>query len=541
MIKYLRIIIVITAAVQLNLPAKAPKITLIFVIDQFPHRYTTQLKKNLKTGIHRFLDEGVVFSNAHQPHGMTATCTGHTALNTGAYADTHGIVGNTWYSHGTKVACDDDEPLVSRVLNPLGGFYEESKSAHAILVDGISDQFVLASTPEEPHAAYSFGIKSRATIATSNKMGKPFWIDTRTGMFTTSVAYASAIPTWLSTFNQTHHTTEPITWKQRYNFSSAYPNGTHSYLYLKGEKPLVNSAIPIDSTRHHPYEAMLATPYANQYVINACLAAMDNFFAENKDGSLMIWACLGSLDKIGHAYGPLSKEAWDMIYWLDDQIGGCITHAEHLVGSSHVLSILTSDHGVPPLPEEAHALGLSNSIRLDGTKLIAELNECVHKEFGIPAAIHDLKNNSLYLSNTIKNMPKKVKHQLLKYIQKQLHCSPYIAHAWLEDELLHYYGPITTIPYRLKRQFFNGRSGDIILETRPYVLLTMRSSGVGHVAPYTYNTHVPLILLWPDQLHPTHITTKVTTTQLAPTLAYILEVAQPAGAEDALLPGIEIK
>jgi arylsulfatase A-like enzyme len=225
-----------------------------------------------------------------------------------------------------------------------------------------------------------------------------------------------------------------------------------------------------------------------------------------------------------------------MLYWLDDQIDGCVRHAEKLVGAGNVLSILTSDHGVPPIPEEAYAKGLTNSVRLDASALIEELNQCIKDEFGIPHAVHDIKNSALYFSNTIRNMPRAVKQKLCKRIQKQLHCSPYITHAWLPDEIATQLGPVTTIPYRIKRQFFSGRSGDIIIETRPYVLLTMKKTGVGHNAPYTYNTHVPLFFLWPEHLQRKAIDAKVTTTQLAPTLAKILAVPQPAGAEDGVLP-----
>lgn len=536
MIKYfISSFLIITTCASISYTT-APKVTLIFVIDQFPYRYTTQLRSNLQSGFKRFLDNGTLFINAHQPHGMPATCTGHTALNTGAYADIHGIVGNTWYSKGKKVACDDNDN--SPVINPRGGLYEESKGSDSILVDGISDQFALASTPENPRETYSFGVKSRAAIATSNKLGHPFWVDTQTGMFTTSTAYHKEIPEWLVAFNTSHKRIEPIVWKSKYANPAAYPFSAKSYAYKGDAKQLIDTEIPIDQNAKSPYNKMLLTPFANQFVLDACCACMDTFFQQQKDGSLLIWACLGSLDKIGHMYGPLSKEVWDMIYWLDDQIDACITHAATLVGSENVLSILTSDHGVPPIPEEAYAMGLTNSIRLDGKKLLAEINQCIEEEFGIPHAVHDMKNSSFYFSNTIRNMPKEIKHKLAKRIQKQLHCSPYIAHAWLPDELDAQISPKSSVPYKLKRQLFKERSGDIIIETRPYVLLTMRKTGVGHVAPYTYNTHVPLFFLWPNHLEPRTIDTQVTTTQLAPTLAKILNVPQPAGAEDDILPGM---
>lgn len=504
MIKYLSIIIALSTDIDLIADTR-PLITLIFVIDQFPYRYTTQLKKNIRTGIKRFEQEGVVFKNAHHVQAQTATCVGHTALNTGAYGDTHGIVGNTWYEHGKKVACDDDAQNLTPVINPRGGYYNYSKSPHAILVDGISDQFVLAETPDEPHASYSFGTKSRATIATANKCGTPFWIDTESGMFTTSTAYLKTLPSWLDAFNKTHPIPTSIEWKQKYPDINAYPQGSDSYAFRGSKTPLVNSTITVNTQSEEPYEAALMTPYANKMVLDGCCACMDNFFAEHKDGRLMIWACLGSLDKIGHIYGAYSKEIWDMIYWLDDQIEACRAHAEQLVGAENVLSILSSDHGVPPIPEELHARGLTNSTRLDANELIKEVNECIHAEFGIPNVIHDMKNNSFYFTNAIHEMPASVKKKIAKRIQQQLQLSPYIAHAWLPEELDAIRGPITTTSYRFHRQLFRGRSGDIIIETRPYVLLTMRKNGVGHLEPYTYNTHVPLMFLWPRHLEPTII------------------------------------
>lgn len=513
-----------------------PTITLIFVIDQFPYYYTQQMRNYLKAGLEQFKTTGVVFTNAHHANFNLATCSGHADLNTGAYGDIHGIVGNAWYEQGKKMACDDDLPDKAPVINPRGGYYPESKSSHAILVDGISDQFVLAGMPEEPHAAYSFGVKSRAAIATSNKLGKPFWFDTRSGMFTTSTAYMKELPAWLVQFNTAHPIPTEIQWQHKYADAAAYPFGTSSYTYTRSLKPLVDTTITLNKMQESPYDTFVLTPQANQLVIDCTNACIDQFYAQNPNGKLLVWVCLGSLDKIGHMYGPTSKEIWDMVYWLDEQIASCIAYAEKQVGADNVLSVLTSDHGIAPIPEELHARGLTNSIRLDGKELMREINDCIELEFGIPHIIHDIKNSSLYFSNVIRNIPHSIRTKISKRIQQQLQTSSYIAHAWLPEELMHQWPPVTTIPYRLKRQFFAGRSGDIIIETRPYVQLTMRQSGTGHLAPYTYNTQVPLMLMWPNHLKPMAIETRVTTTQLAPTLANLLRTIQPAGAEDPLLP-----
>lgn len=81
---------------------KPPQLTIIFVIDQFPFRYFNKLKDTLHYGLKNLFCNGINFTNAHHPHGMTATCTGHTALNTGTYGKDHGIVGNAWYNAAGK-------------------------------------------------------------------------------------------------------------------------------------------------------------------------------------------------------------------------------------------------------------------------------------------------------------------------------------------------------------------------------------------------------------------------------------------------------
>ena len=83
-----------------------PKLTAIIVVDQFAHHYFLKLSSHFKHGLKFFTKNGVVYSNAYMPHGIPTTATGHTGLNTGAFAKDHGIIGNAWCSQdGKKIAC----------------------------------------------------------------------------------------------------------------------------------------------------------------------------------------------------------------------------------------------------------------------------------------------------------------------------------------------------------------------------------------------------------------------------------------------------
>ena len=150
---------------------RPPRLTVVLVVDQFAHHYINKLYPQLKHGLRYLLDNGVVYTNAHMPHGQPSTATGHAGLNTGTCAKDHGFVANAWYENGKKVACDNDASGNAFVFSP-DGMHDYGKSAHRLMVDGLSDQCVLQSQPNSNFAVYSISGKSRSAIATASKLGK---------------------------------------------------------------------------------------------------------------------------------------------------------------------------------------------------------------------------------------------------------------------------------------------------------------------------------------------------------------------------------
>ena len=108
----------------------APRLTVIFVIDQFAHHYIERIKPYLKGGIAFLLDNGIVYQNAYFPHAMPSTATGHAALNTGCFAKDHGLIGNKWFGpQGEKIYCDDDSVKNAAVFGSNGKTLNYGKSA----------------------------------------------------------------------------------------------------------------------------------------------------------------------------------------------------------------------------------------------------------------------------------------------------------------------------------------------------------------------------------------------------------------------------
>jgi len=52
-------------------------------------------------GFRYFLEQGIVYGNAHHAHANTETIVGHATLSTGAHPSAHGMIGNIWFDRGT--------------------------------------------------------------------------------------------------------------------------------------------------------------------------------------------------------------------------------------------------------------------------------------------------------------------------------------------------------------------------------------------------------------------------------------------------------
>lgn len=518
-----------------------PKITVIFIVDQMAYSYIPKLRSNFKYGFKTLLDNGIVYTNAYHPHGMPATGTGHTALNTGAFAKDHGIIANRWVdAEGKKVYCDSDTPENAAVFSP-DGFYDEGSSAKHIMVDGLSDQFALASQPLTPRQAISVSLKSRAAIATASKAGKAIWFDDKSGNFTSSLAYFQKLPDWLNKFNaEKNPALQPsITWE------SAYPLTSEAYNFADInfiKKPrLVGTTIQLQPASEENFGLFDKTPQANQLVLDLAQQAFDESQKANPNNELLLWVCLSSLDKLGHEYGSNSLETIDMIYHLDKQIEDFMNYIKSNVASEQdVLFAWSADHGVSPTIELLQEKGYTAARRIHTKNFRIGINKLIKEKYGIDGVVMRIKAPNFYFyQKKINAQPAKDRKNIMHDIKDYLLAQPGIKKVWTYDELANSTFTKNQKENFLKQQLFPGRSGQIIIQTYPYSMVTKWDAGTDHRTPYNYDIHVPLVIYQPGVREKKVINTNVWTLQFASTLADILKVGRPSASIQEALPGAE--
>lgn len=513
-----------------------PHVVIVFVIDQLSQPTLLSLNPYLNGFLRTLLDNGIRHNFAYWPHSMPATAPGHASLATGTTPNNHGIVRNSWINNkGTLIASDDDTAQKSAVFSP-DGFYAYGKSPSNIMVDTLSDQLMLVSTPEQKNAVFAISGKSRSAIPMGGKCGKACWFDQHSGTITSSAYYFKELPPWLVTFNENQRkNTMPYTWNLVYPAESvAYSSPATTYAFSRSESLIGSTISPQEKKFSHQ---SMYTPYTHDIVLS-CAQEWLTQTLKNPHQTLLLWVGLSGTDKVGHIYGIESREYKDMLYHLDKQLQNFMSTLYTKIAPEKVLILLTADHGAMPIVESLHEKGYTQALRLNIKELRTTLNKYLKKKHGIENVIRRLEVPDLYLNHAaLRQLTSNQKDKLARSIKKFLTHQPGIKKVWTYREL----NKMTTcdpfVAY-YKNQLYPGRSGDIIIQVFPYVYASGHPKGSGHKTPYDYDTHVPLIMYQPSVVEKTVINDKVYGQQIAPTLAHILGIAQPSCCTYGLLPGI---
>lgn len=526
-----------------NTPQKPPKLTVVIVIDQFAYHYLSKLKKHFKYGIKTLMDNGISYPQAYHAHGIPETTPGHHAISTGSLPKEHGAILNQWINKNyEKVFYDCDNSCGAAVFQPRNAPPQYGKSGVNTVVDGLSDQFMLAQKPGIEKKVFALSLKSHPAIATANRMGKAIWFDDVSGGFTSSKKYFATLPEWITNFNKDYKFSAltQTSWRTMYRLKHAaynFPDSTN-YDFASYDFSFVSSpSIPIDRSKKIPFFMYLKTPAASKALIDLAKTCVAKNLTNNTE--MLLWVSLSTLDLIGHFYGPDSIEAIDTLYHLDKQIQDLMKFITKRVDAKDCLFALTGDHGIVPIPELLKKRGITSARRIMSQPLIDKMNELIATKHGVANIVRAFEPTYFVLDKKLlAEQPLNTYKAILADLKDFLQHQPGIKRVWTSTELRNKtFGPDQ--PEQLyKTQLYHGRSGDLICMVEPYCLITPFPKGTSHLSPYEYDTHVPLVIYQKSRFCNKVIDQKVWVPQLPVTLAHILQLAQPSASTYQILPGV---
>lgn len=520
---------------------RRPRCYVIFVIDSGAWHYIQKLDPYLTKGIRSLINNGVVFTDAQWPYAIPCTGPGHTGLNTGAFAKDHGVVSNSWFDRaGNKVVFEEDSIENAAVFSPTG-VYDYGRSARNIMTCGLSDMFVMQSAPEAHTAAFSISLKPRAAIGTAGAGGKAIWFDDQSGNFTSSKAYFDQLPEWVVEFNKSSgiNKLQEFTWDLRYHKNSPAYSYAHIDEYTDTSEPdtIIGKKLCVDRTKKEPYEMFQRTPQAARMIFDLAKECVKANLSRNHADRLLLWICVTPLDKVGHVFGPESKEAIDMWYHTDYLIRDFMRFMHKHCNRLETLYVLTADHGMAYIPEHLKAKKYPHARRIDARQMMPALNKRILEKFGIDLPVR-IKAPYVYFGDLYFTLDEKLQKAILLEAKAYFEAQPGIKRAWTNDELNQLQLDLTQIESYYIYQRFPKRSGILFIQAYPMSQFTKYPTGTSHEAPYEWNTHVPLIIYQRGAIEKKIVTQRVWPIQLAPTLAEIMCIPKPTSATLPLLPGI---
>jgi hypothetical protein len=490
-------------------------LAVILVVDQFREPYLERYGDLFTGGFRRLLDQGRLYTRATHDHAVTETAVGHATLATGVYPMRHGIVANEWSERtpkGLVEVSNVGDSTVHIVDNPtLAGV-----SPHYLMRSGLAD-WLLAANPRSQVASVSAKDRGAVLPATHAK-GQVYWFEPRASRFVTSTYYQERYPAWADDF-----TARVLRGYERDSvWASQIPAaalGRASADTVQWEGDGVHTGFPhrfADEGRPDQFWSWFAsTPMLDAATLDYARTMVTSLGLGRDEAPDFLNVSLSQTDRIGHAYGPLSREALDNLLRLDRELGEFFTFLDRTVGAGRWVVGLSADHGslVPP---ETPWPGEPTSRRgTDAEK----------------AALRALRDTVASMENNAGTPA---------WTAAALRRLPFVAEAYTHTQLTSG-APADSFAVLERRMLYPGRFAAEFspfgVEVRYAEGWTTYVRGTGHGSPYWYDRHVPLLFMGAG-VPAGRDTTRAATVDFAPTLARLLGVPVTGAVDGRALIGV---
>ena len=532
MLPLVLLLLCITGSVHSS-DATSPRLVLVVVVDQLggdvPGRFAHRFGPD---GFRVLMDRGTWYRNAHFQHANTVTAAGHATLATGGNPPQHGMIGNEWYDPARRrtVGCVEDERH-GEPGGPRGA--AGGRSPRNLTSSTFGDELVLSSGGRS--RVFAVSIKDRAAITLGGHLGKAYWYSRQSGEFVTSTYYHEVYPEWMQRWNDARPAARYAGKKWTLLAGQdSYVAGARDDRPYELELGTFGRTFPHTLPRRSSgelYSYLRTTPMGDELT----LSFVEALFAAERPGlrghTDVLAVSFSVTDYIGHAFGPNSLEAEDNLLRLDRTLASLFGLVDREVGLDHTLVVLTSDHGVAPIPESLAEQGFDVG-RFDPPRFMPQINaglqsrfaarESLNLVFGKPAVYLDVAMLAR-LGLDVAEVENAAADELSKV--------PGVAFALKRSDLLTGRLPGSREAERVAAGFHPRRSGNVILVPKPFWYLDNAPHGNAamHGSPYSYDTHVPILLAGPG-VPRRDIQRSVAPRDLAPTLSAYLGIRPPSGS-----------
>ena len=452
-----------------------PKLTVLAIVEQLRADALEAMWPQLGSGGFRRLAERGAWFTACRQLSSTFSSSGIVNLATGAWPAQHGIVADRWWDYAAHAA--------------VPASYE------TLLATTLAAQAASA----EMRVAVVALTRAQAALFAGTQSANLYFLDDRA-----QFAASGAQPDWIDEYNR-----------------AKGPEGARDAKWMA-----VNAAPDAPPVRvlrydtNHPQEFVAlykSSPFgqAAEFDMAAELVVRERLGQSSTSDLLCVID--GSAAQLGYETGANSPLQRQMVLHLDRRLENLCSRLSKSVGENGFNLVVCAAHGAPPAPSP----DARPRMAVDGES-VAQIVEKALK--GTDRHVEKYLYPFLYLDRkTTPGGPETL---------RQMTASAAMAHPAVEG----YYtaGGVCSENDEWRKRFQNSfhpkRSGDVMLSYRPeYVEDYKEGRGISYGSLYNYDADVPLFFYGPS-FRAGVFDAQVEAVDVAPTLARLMEIAQPSSS-----------
>lgn len=511
---------------MVTLKAQQPRLVVGIVVDGLSGETLEMLRPFMeRNGFNRFFNRGVVLDNIDYGTNVNAT-TAAAILATGAAPKVNGVGGETVYDPLTHrrefLFADKDENGINT---------KEPFSPRALKVSTLGDEARIAGAG----VTYLYSIAanpSQAIIWGGHAGNSAVWLDTYNGNWASS-SYYSELPQPTAQINRTLPLSariDTMRWTPSATTTAVVRLPDHLMRYPFNYSFSGNGADKYERYANSPFVNKDIARLAQDYVINLGLGKHEGFDVLNLTFNLQPYPWTQTAEN--------RYELYDSYIKLDSYLAELFNTLDSTVGADNVIVYVA---GTPPRDSRRR-----DDVRwnipggeFSSRKAVSLLNLYLIALYGNGEWVTAFNNGNFYLNSSLANERDIDIAHLRRQAADFLVRMAGIGHAYTIDDIVR--GDII-VPNAAgqARNTIISQSGDVFVNLIPGWVLVDDYNLIDHVPDIAYALapSTAMLLLSAPEVESRRIDTPIDARAIAPTLAGMLHIRSPNGAE---IPPVSIK
>ncbi|HEY1403000.1 MAG TPA: alkaline phosphatase family protein, partial [Pyrinomonadaceae bacterium] len=434
-----------------------------------------------------------------------------------------------------------------------GGAGERASSPRRLIASTLGDELRLVN---ERSKVIGISSKDRGAILPAGRHANAaYWFSPFTGNMVSTNYYFNELPAWVVRYNAARPADKfcGAEWTRLLKDTGEYERRAGA------DAPVWENIGPVKDSNTFPHRVLGSataanrecwsvldySPFSNDLLVGFAQAAIENENLGRDADTDVLTVSFSANDYIGHRFGPYSHETMDISLRTDLQIGALLDFVNAKVGLQNTLVAFTADHGVAPIPEHASAMGLTGG-RIGNSDIMNAARNAVRARFARKGeerdSTADYISETLYNANIFFNIVALKRdginrEEIERVVAEAVLTVPGVNRAFTRTQLeTGSISPGDVIGRRVLHGFHPRRSGDVIMVQEPFKYFSEGAFSIPatHGSPYSYDTHVPLIIMG-QGIAPGRYAQTATPADIAPTLASILRIQAPSNTVGRVL------